>query len=55
MNNKTLNIFRVDKKQLINQLRAMQDNYIELVIDITDKAHIIIRDRFNNNRMRTKN
>ena len=63
MNNKVneiLNQFpdisiRIDKKQLINQLRAMQDSYIELWINSKNLTTITIKDRFNINRMTTKN
>lgn len=63
MNNKAnevLNQFpdisiRLDKKQLINQLRAMQDTYIELWINTKNLTTITIKDRFNINRMTTKN
>ena len=63
MNNKVnevLNQFpdisiRMDKKQLINQLRAMNDSYIELWINTKNLTTITIKDRFNINRMTTKN
>lgn len=63
MNNKAnevLNQFpnisiRLDKKQLINQLRAMQDSYIELWINTKNLTTIIIKDRYNFNQMTTKN
>lgn len=63
MNNKVnevLNQFpdifiRIDKKQLINQLRAMNDSYIELWINTKNLTTITIKDRFNINRMTTKN
>lgn len=63
MNNKVnevLNQFpdisiRIDKKQLINQLRAMQDSYIELWINNKNLTTITIKDRFNINKMTTKN
>lgn len=63
MNNKVngiLNQFpdisiRIDKKQLINQLRAMNDTYIELWINTKNLTTITIKDRFNINRMTTKN
>lgn len=63
MNNKVnevLNQFpdisiRLDKKQLINQLRAMQDSYIELWINSKNLSSITLKDRFNINRMTTKN
>lgn len=46
---------RIDKKQLINQLRAMYDNHIELLIDTDNTNYITIKDRFNLNKMSTKN
>lgn len=63
MNNKVneiLNQFpdisiRIDKKQLINQLRAMQDSYIELWINSKNLSSITLKDRFNINKMITKN
>ena len=46
---------RLDKKQLINQLRAMTDSYIELWINSKDLTSITIKDRSNINKMITKN
>lgn len=46
---------RLDKKQLINQLRALQDNYIELWINSKNLKSIILKDRYNLNRIVTKN
>lgn len=46
---------RIDKKQLINQLRAMNDTYIELWINTKNLTSITLKDRFNINRMTTKN
>ena len=46
---------RLNKKQLINQLRAMSDSYIELWINSKNLSSIIIKDRNNLNRMITKN
>lgn len=46
---------RIDKKQLINQLRAMNDSYIELWINSKNLSSITLKDRFNINRMTTKN
>lgn len=46
---------RIDKKQLINQLRAMQDNYIELWVNPENKQYITLKDRYNTNQMKTKN
>ena len=63
MNNKVneiLNQFpnisiKIDKKQLINQLRAMTDSYIELWINTKNLTTITIKDRYNYNQMITKN
>lgn len=63
MNNKVNDILnqladisiRIDRKQLINQLRAMQDSYIELWINSKNLTTITLKDRFNLNRMKTKN
>ena len=63
MNNKVnevLNQFpdisiRLDKKQLINQLRAMTDTYIELWINTKNLTTLTIKDRYNINKMTTKN
>jgi hypothetical protein len=46
---------RLDRKQLINQLRALQDNYIELWINSKNLKSIILKDRYNINRIITKN
>lgn len=46
---------RIDRHQLINQLRAMQDSYIELWINTKNLSSIVIKDRNNFNRMNTKN
>ena len=46
---------RIDKKQLIHQLRAMNDTYIELWINTKNLTTITIKDIFNINRMTTKN
>lgn len=35
---------RIDKKALINELRAMNDNYIKLEIDIDDLTTITLKD-----------
>ena len=53
-NNKILSL-RIDKKQLINQLKAMNDSYIELWVDPNNLKYITLKDRFNINRMTTKN
>ena len=60
MINETLNnipdiSIRIDKKQLIKQLQAMQDNYIELWINSKNLTSITLKDRYNINRMITKN
>lgn len=39
-------MLRIDKKQFINELRAMNDNFVELWIDTTNKKSIQIKDRF---------
>ena len=46
---------KIDKKQLINQLRAMTDSYIELWINTKNLTTITIKDRYNFNQMVTKN
>lgn len=46
---------RIDRKQLINQLRALSDNYIQLHINSKDLSWLEVADRFNRNRMKTKN
>ena len=60
MINETLNnmpdiSIKIDKKQLIKQLQAMQDNYIELWINSKNLTSITLKDRYNINRMITKN
>ena len=46
---------RVDKKQLINQLRAMTDNIIEIWIDPKNLRFVTLKDRYNVNNMSTRN
>ncbi len=45
----------VDRKQLINQLRALSDNRIQLSLYSKDLTWLELSDRFNRNRMTTKN
>ena len=45
----------VDRKQLINQLRALSDNYIQLSINSKDLTWLELSDRHNRNRMTTRN
>ena len=46
---------RVDRKQLINQLKALNDNYIEIWINPENRNYITLKDRCNTNQMKTKN
>lgn len=46
---------KVDKKQLINQLRALSDNYVNLHINSKDLTWLSVADSKNYNRMATKN
>lgn len=46
---------RVDRKQLINQLKALNDNYIEIWINPENRNYITLKDRYNTNQMKTKN
>ena len=46
---------RVDKKLLINSLRALQTNYIYINIDRNNKAQILLSDGNNQIYMRTQN
>lgn len=63
MNNKVneiLNQFpdisiRIDKKDLINELRAMKDNYVELWINTNNLSTLIIKDRFKTITTKTRN
>jgi hypothetical protein len=48
-------ILRVDKKSLINKLRGMEDNYIELWISPENKRTLTIKDRFGMSIITTKN
>ena len=45
----------IDIKQLINQLRALSDNYIQLSINSKDLSWLEVADRHNRNQMTTKN
>ena len=50
------NIFiRIDKKDLINELRAMKDNYVELWINTNNLSTLIIKDRFKTITTKTRN
>ena len=46
---------RLDKKLLINSLRALQTNYIYFNIDTNDKTQIMLSDGKNTIFMRTQN
>ena len=46
---------RIDRRQLIKQLQALQDSYIELWINTKNLSVITLKDRFNMNKMQTKN
>ena len=46
---------RIDRRQLIKQLQALQDSYIELWINSKNLSVITLKDRFNMNKMQTKN
>lgn len=51
-----LNIkIRLDRKQFIKQLQALQDSYIELLINSNNLHIITLKDRYNFNQMVTKN
>lgn len=46
---------RIDKKDLINELRAMKDNYVELWINTNNLSTLIIKDRFKTITTKTRN
>lgn len=46
---------RVDKKLLINSLRALQTNYIYINIDRNNRSYILLSDGTNQIQMRTQN
>lgn len=46
---------RVDKKLLINSLRALQTNYIYINIDTNNRSQILLSDGTNQIYMRTQN
>lgn len=46
---------RLDRKQFIKQLQALQDNYIELLFKSSNLNTITLKDRNNLNQMTTKN
>ena len=56
MNNNFDNIvsIRVDKKDLINNLRALSDNFIHLVIDTDSLQSIVLKDRTHCNTIQTR-
>lgn len=54
LNNKHI-IRKIDKKALIKQLNALQDNYINLIINIDDVSTIVLRDSKNTIITTTKN
>jgi len=45
---------RIDKKDMINQLRAMTDNFIQLIFEPYNKKVIYLKDRTHLNCMQTK-
>lgn len=46
---------RLDRKQFIKQLQALQDSYIELLLNSNNLHTIALKDRNNLNQMTTKN
>lgn len=46
---------RLDRKQFIKQLQALQDSYIELLLNSNNLNTITLKDRYNLNQMATKN
>lgn len=46
---------RLGRKQFIKQLQALQDSYIELLLNSNNLNTITLKDRNNLNRMTTKN
>ena len=46
---------RIDKKDLINELRAMKDNYVELWINTNNLSTLTITDRFKTITTKTRN
>ena len=48
-------VIKVDRKQMINQLRALQGNYIDIGINTQNLSTIYLKDYYNYNTMRTKN
>ena len=46
---------RIDKKDLINELRDMKDNYVELWINTNNLSTLIIKDRFKTITTKTRN
>lgn len=48
-------MLRIDKKDFINKLKALKDNYVELWITPDNKTTIQIKDRYDVIYHRTKN
>lgn len=46
---------RIDKKDLINELKAMKDNYVELWINTNNLSTLTIKDRFKTITTKTRN
>lgn len=46
---------RLDRKQFVKQLQALQDSYMELLINSNNLHTITLKDRYNFNQMVTKN
>jgi hypothetical protein len=46
---------KVDKKQLINQLKALSDKFVDLHFNTKDLSWLAVADSKNYNRMNTKN
>lgn len=53
-NNNNILTIRIDKKDMINNLRALTDNYIELVINTTNLKSLSLKDRTHFNTLQTK-
>ena len=48
-------VIRIDRKDLINQLRALKDNNIEILVYPKDKRIIYLQDRGHRNMVVTRN
>lgn len=55
MQNPKLITRKVDKRQLINTLRATTNTYVDIIVDVNNSNYITIKDNYNINQMRTKN